>query len=60
MITKLKLAISDSGLKQTFIARKIGIDPAVLSKYVTGTRETPVEVIKKISRVLKVPQWNLR
>ena len=60
MITKLKIAISASGLKQSHIAQKIGIDYSLLSRYVTGERECPDDIIKKISKVLKVPRWQLK
>ena len=60
MITKLKIAIDASGLKQKHIARKVGIDETLLSRFVQGDREAPDDVIKKIANVLKVPQCQLR
>ena len=59
-ITKLKIAIDASGLKQIFIAKKIGIDATLLSRYVRGDRELDDDTARKISKVLKVPQWQIR
>jgi len=60
MITKLKIAIDASGLKQKHIAKKAGIEATVLSRYVTGDREMDAAALKAIANVLKVPQWSLR
>ena len=60
MITKLKVAIDASGLKQKHIAKKAGIEPTLLSRYVTGDRELSDEAVRRIAKVLKVPQWHLR
>ena len=54
MITRLKIEIIDSGLKQKHIAKKIGIDHTLLSKYVTGERELPPNIAKKIAKLLQV------
>lgn len=60
MITKLKMAISASGLKQIHIAKKIKVDHTLLSKWVTGEREIPYEMVKKIANVLKVRQGDIK
>jgi transcriptional regulator with XRE-family HTH domain len=52
MVTRLKVAIIASGLKQTHIARKIGVDYYTLSHYVRGERECPPDVLKAIAIVL--------
>ena len=49
---RLKAAIVESGLKQTWIARKIGIDPAVLSGIVAGYRIPTVEQQEDIAGIL--------
>jgi hypothetical protein len=59
MITRAKIAIDQSGLKQIFIAKKLGLDNTLLSMYVTGSRKMPENVAKGLSRLLKVPIWNI-
>ena len=43
---ELKKAIVENGYRQNWLANKIGIDSAVLTKYITGERIVPDE--KKI------------
>lgn len=55
-MTKLKLAIMKSGYMQKYLAQRIDVDPSLLSRYVRGEREAPKDILKKLSKVLKVPQ----
>lgn len=59
MITRAKLAIDASGLKQVFIAKKLGLDYGLLSRYVSGERKMPENVAKMLSVFLKVPIENI-
>ncbi len=43
---ELKKAIVEKGYRQNWLANKIGIDSAILTKYITGERIVPDE--KKI------------
>ena len=58
-MTRLKIAIDASGLKQRWLAKEIGIDPSLLSRYVGGYRPTPPGVVKALAKVLKVKQSDL-
>jgi plasmid maintenance system antidote protein VapI len=53
-MTKLKKLILQRGLKQNFIADKIGLECSVVSRFVTGKREISDEWASKIARVLGV------
>jgi len=55
-MTRMKLAIEKSGLKQLHIAQKIGIDSTMLSHYVRGERPAPPEVLRAIAKLLKIRQ----
>jgi transcriptional regulator with XRE-family HTH domain len=55
VITRAKIAIDKSGLKQRHIAKQIGMDDSLMSHYVSGNRKLPIDVAKKIAKVLKVP-----
>jgi len=59
-ITRLKIAIGESGLTQIHIAKKIGVEHTLFSRYVTGDRAAPNDVIKAVAKVLRVPAANLR
>jgi hypothetical protein len=59
-MTKLKKAILASGLKQKWIAARIGMDCTQLSHYVIGDHPTPPRVIKAVAKLLKVSQKSLR
>lgn len=54
MITKAKIAVDSKGLKQMYVARALGIDYTLLSKYLCGEREMPKDIIKKLAKILKV------
>lgn len=57
---KLKAAIAASGLKQNYIARKIGVTEKALSNAVNGHVALSPEAMRKLARVLKRPQWDLQ
>lgn len=59
MITKAKIAIDESGLKQIFIAKKLKMDNTELSRYVSGNRKMPYKIAKELSVFLKVPLENV-
>lgn len=59
MITKAKIAIDASGLKQIHIAKQIGVEHTLLSMYLMGHRPMPMDVAKKLAIYLKVPIWNI-
>ena len=48
----LKKAIVESGLRQNFIANKISVDGAILTKYITGERIAPDEKRAMIADIL--------
>lgn len=52
METKLKQLITEKGLKQNFIAEKVGVTTATLSKIVRGDSIPTLPVALKIARVL--------
>ena len=51
---KLKEAISKSGLKQKFIAEKIGISEAALSTMLNGNQKIDVDTFFSIVEVLRM------
>jgi len=53
MYFELKRAILESGLKQIFIARKLGLDPALLSKKLNGYRPITQTEKKQLAEILK-------
>ena len=57
---KIKLAITNSGYRQNWVAEQIGIDPSLLSRYVSGERSTPEDVIKKVAKLLKTTPWSIK
>jgi transcriptional regulator with XRE-family HTH domain len=60
MITKLKLAIDRSGLKQAHIAGKLGVHYSLLSKYTTGARPVPEKLEQRIADLLGINVRGLR
>jgi|WetSurMetagenome_2_1015567.scaffolds.fasta_scaffold1325939_2 transcriptional regulator with XRE-family HTH domain len=60
MITRLKFAMDASGYKQDHIAKKIGIDYTLLSRYAHGARSVPPGVLRAIAKLLKVPVASLK
>ena len=59
MKTKLKEAILNTGLKQTFIANQCGICPTILSRYVVGKRKPSAARIKVLAKVLRCRQSDI-
>lgn len=54
MITKLKIQIDKSGLKQKWIAQRLNMDPSLMCKYVTGDRVMPDSDLSRIAEILNV------
>ena len=52
--TRLKKAIFESGLCQADIAAAIGVSESALSRYSTGRRDIPQEIVQRIAGVLGV------
>ena len=50
---KLGKLIEDKGLKKSYIARKIGISPGLLSKCLSGERKPKLDTAKKLADILK-------
>ena len=50
---KLRAAIVESGLKQKFIAEKVGISEAALSAMLNGNQKIDVDTFFRIAEVLK-------
>jgi hypothetical protein len=48
----LKRAILESGLKQTFIARKVGLDPTLFSKKINRYRPMTQKEKEKLAKIL--------
>lgn len=51
---KLRAAIDERGLKQKFIAEKIGISETALSAMLNGNQKIDVETFFAIARVLRM------
>ena len=51
-MTKLNKLIEEKGFRKDFIARKIGISPGLLSKYISGERKPKLDTAKKLSEIL--------
>ena len=50
---KIKQAIQDSGLKQKFIASKIGVSEISISYWIIGQRNPSRDHIKNLAKILK-------
>ena len=50
----LAKAIERSGLKKRVIARRIGVHPSVLSKYISGDYKCPTDRKRSIAKILNV------
>ena len=48
----MKKQIIASGLKQKYIADRLGICQTVLSRYVTGDRKLPAELARPLAKLL--------
>ena len=51
---RLSNLLSESGMSQRELAKKINIDEAALSKYVSGVRKPRMDILVNIARVLSV------
>ncbi|WP_375167407.1 helix-turn-helix domain-containing protein [Desulfofundulus thermocisternus] len=54
MHQELKQKIRDSGLKQCYIAQKIGVSPALLCQWLNGRVYIPQDKLKAIIEILKL------
>lgn len=46
-------------LKQSELAKQVGVNYRTISSYETGARDMPVSVAKKIGKVLNIDWWKL-
>jgi ParB-like chromosome segregation protein Spo0J len=46
--------INDRGIKQTWIAKKLGLSRQTLGKYLNGDRTLPIEIEDKLKNFLKI------
>lgn len=46
-------------LKQSELAKQVGVNYRTISSYETGARDMPVKVAKKIGKVLNIDWWIL-
>ncbi|MCP4492358.1 MAG: helix-turn-helix domain-containing protein [Gammaproteobacteria bacterium] len=58
-MTKLKKIIEASGYRQNWVARRIGIDASLLSRYVSGERVAPAAIVRRLAKLLRVSQKSL-
>ena len=59
MKNNVKAYIKASGLKQIHICQKLNIQPAALSHVIMGRRKPSQELMKSLSKILKVSVQNL-
>jgi len=59
MITKAKLEIDKSGLKQSYIANILDLDETLFSRYLNGHREIPQAILKRLAKILGVKPADL-
>ena len=56
-VNALKSAMSEKGVSQNELARRIGCSPATVNNIVSGKREPRIDVLRKICKELgKKPQ----
>lgn len=46
-------------LKQSELAKQVGVNNRTISSYETGARDLPVKIAKKIGKVLNIDWWTL-
>ncbi len=46
-------------LKQSELAKQVGVNNRTISSYETGARDLPVKIAKKIGKVLNIDWWQL-
>ena len=54
-IKKLKLAMLESGLTQTDLAKKIGITQSSINKWIDGTNNPKISTLKKVAKATGKP-----
>lgn len=59
MLTPLKLARLQRGLRQMDVALKLGISPARISFFETGLMQPPDDIKKQLSELLDCPMSEL-
>lgn len=52
MRLKINEMILKSGLKKTYIAKELGINPVTLSNYISGKRKISLELAVKLADIL--------
>ena len=50
---KIKKAIQDSGLKQKFVADKLGVSEITLSYYISGTRNPSRDRLRDLAKICR-------
>lgn len=53
-LIKLEKVIEEKGLKKAYVARKAGISPGLLSKYLSGERKPKLNTAKKLADLLEL------
>ena len=56
MLKELRVAFN---MSQRELAEKVGVNHRTISSYETGARELPVNIAKKIGKVLNIDWWIL-
>lgn len=54
-MTKLEKFLKEKGIKQTWLADKIGKSPAELNRWVKGKRTPSYNIMCRISEILDIP-----
>lgn len=54
--TKLGEYLQDKGISQTWLAKKLDVKPATVSRYCSGDIHLWPEQVKEISLILEVPE----
>lgn len=54
MIEKIKREIKTRGLKKSHVAKFVGLSPAQLSQYLSGSRKMPIDIEFKIKKYLSI------
>lgn len=59
LIAQIRAEIAAAGMSQGKVASAVGIEPATLSRYMSGKRALPLQTFLDISSTLGVPAANL-
>ena len=54
MLTKIKIAIENSGFKCCHLAKKLEIEETMFSHFVRGSRKMPPDKLKALAKLLRV------